>query len=64
MSTKFNPATATTLQTFRAEIDGKFVIVNEMKQRGGRQQDDLYYTVNGKVMTNDKFWSKNPVILN
>lgn len=53
--------TMTTLQTIKAIINGKATIVNQLFNP---KNDEISYTVNGKPMTADKFWSLKPEIIN
>lgn len=50
----------TTLQTQTALINGLYKIVNQLFNP---KTDEITYTVNGKKMTADKFWSLNPVFV-
>lgn len=52
----------TTLQTFKAIINGTLVVVDQLKGNNGRQ--DIRYKINGTIISADSFWLLRPVKVN
>jgi hypothetical protein len=56
------PSNATVLSTFKAKVQNKVCVVEQIKLKAGKQA--IAYTVNGKLYFHDSYWNLNPIKVN